>query len=442
MDHNADVEDLFGERSVYQTYLDVESALARAQARIGVIPQFAADTITTCAEIDKLSLENIYLGLRNTGHALVPVIWELDRVCGPEAGGYIHWGATTQNITQTGKLLIVKRCHRLLLRDIGRLLDILASVAEVARDYVMPGRTHGQHAVPVTFGYKVAVWIDEIIRHVERMKGCEGRVFSVMLGGGAGTLASVGIQGIETQDLMAEELGMASMTMPSRVIGDHLVEYISILAMFASTSTKIAREIYTLMKQEFGEVEEPIPQGRVGSSTMPQKRNPSKCQSIIAWGREVRMFVPMCLEAMQQEHEAEGSGDKSFGVAIDRTCILTSQILHALIDIFSGIKIFPDRMRKNLDLSGGLIMSEKVMLTLGDEMGRQKAHDVVYDAAQKSVNEGIAFEKALADEGEVAARLSPSQIEDLLNPETYTGLCGYFVDKFVDEARKESRVLA
>ena len=162
---------------------------------------------------------------------------------------------------------------------------------------------------------------------------------------------------------------------------------------------------------------------------------------MIAWGREVRMFVPMCLEAMQQEHEADGSGDKSFPVAIDRTCILTSQIVDALIGIFSGIKMFPNRMRKNLDLSGGLIMSEKVMLTLGNEMGRQKAHDVVYDAAQKSVNEGISFEKALADEGEVAARLSSSQISDLLNPETYTGLCGYFVDKFVDKARKESRDL-
>ena len=181
------VQEMFTEKARFQAYLDVEAALARAQAALGVIPESAAAVISTQADLNLLTLDNIHAGLSKTGHPLVPLIWELDRVCGPEAGGYIHWGATTQNITQTGKLLIVKRCHEIFLSQIGDLLKILGKLALETKDYVMPGRTHGQHAVPATFGYKVAVWLDEFIRHVERLKSCEERVFVAMLGGGAGT---------------------------------------------------------------------------------------------------------------------------------------------------------------------------------------------------------------------------------------------------------------
>ena len=180
------VEDLFAEESLYQAYLDVEVALAKAQASQGIIPVWAATRIEEAARIELLDLDRIHDGLDKTGHPLVPIIWELDRVCGEEAGGYIHWGATTQNITQTGKLLLVKRCHGVFLSEMGKLLKVFAQLAEDTKSFAMPGRTHGQHAVPATFGYKVAVWIDEILRHVERLKACEKRVFVVMLGGGGG----------------------------------------------------------------------------------------------------------------------------------------------------------------------------------------------------------------------------------------------------------------
>ncbi|MEC8891181.1 MAG: lyase family protein, partial [Chloroflexota bacterium] len=207
------VAELFTEAATFQSYLEVESALATAQAVLGVIPKWAADTIATKAHLELMDLERVYEGLEKTGHPLVPLIWELDRICGPEAGGYLHWGATTQNITQTGKLLQVRKCHQYYLDSIGRLLLTLANLAEKSKDYAMPGRTHGQHAVPATFGYKVAVWIDEIIRHVGRLKGCEERVFVSMLGGGAGTMASVGVEGLRTQDLIAKNLGLTSMSM-------------------------------------------------------------------------------------------------------------------------------------------------------------------------------------------------------------------------------------
>ena len=440
-DKQIGIRDMFAERNIYQVYLDVEAALARAQAQLGVIPQSAADKISSSAQIDLLDIDAIHEGLRISGHPLVPIIWELDRVCGEEAGGYIHWGATTQNITQTAKLLVVKRCHDIFLGNLGKLLNILADLAEKSKDYAMPGRTHGQHAVPMTFGHKVAVWIDEILRHIDRLKGCEERVFVTMLGGGAGTLASVGMEGLHTQELMAKELNMTSMPMPSRTTQDHQAEYVTILALFASTSTKMAREIYTLMKQEYGEAEERITEGQVGSSTMPQKRNPKRSQRIVANAARMRGYVNLSLESMQEEHEADASGDQMINAAIDEVCVITNEIILGLIDLFDGVNLYPERMRRNLDLSGGLIMSEQIMLELGKEIGRQRAHDVVYDAAQKSVNEGRSFLDTLAEEEDVVARLSKDQIAELLDPENYMGLCSYFAETFAARARDRAKEL-
>ena len=440
-DKQIGIRDMFAERNIYEVYLDVEAALARAQAQLGVIPQSAADKISSSAQIDLLDIDAIHEGLRISGHPLVPIIWELDRVCGEEAGGYIHWGATTQNITQTAKLLVVKRCHDIFLGNLGKLLNILADLAEKSKDYAMPGRTHGQHAVPMTFGHKVAVWIDEILRHIDRLKGCEERVFVTMLGGGAGTLASVGMEGLHTQELMAKELNMTSMPMPSRTTQDHQAEYVTILALFASTSTKMAREIYTLMKQEYGEAEERITEGQVGSSTMPQKRNPKRSQRIVANAARMRGYVNLSLESMQEEHEADASGDQMINAAIDEVCVITNEIILGLIDLFDGVNLYPERMRRNLDLSGGLIMSEQIMLELGKEIGRQRAHDVVYDAAQKSVNEGRSFLDTLAEEEDVVARLSKDQIAELLDPENYMGLCSYFAETFAARARDRAKEL-
>ena len=423
------VRALFSEDSRYQSWLDVETALAQAQAELGVIPDSAADEITRKAHLCYIDMDAVRAGLARTGHPLVPLVWELDRVCEGDAGGYVHWGATTQNITQTGQLLLLKRVHRVFLEQLATLLDTLAELAGRTKDALLPGRTHGQHAVPATYGYKVAVWIDELSRHVERLRGCEPRVFVAMLGGGAGTLASLGEMGLPTQQGMADRLGMGSMTVPARTIGDHLAEYVTLLGMLAATCSKVAREVYTEMKQEFGEVEEPVSEGTVGSSTMPQKRNPKLSQDVVAGAAQVRALVPLALEAMQTEHEADRTTTIMMNRAIGDACMLTGDILQRLIDLFQGLRVFPDRMRSNLELSGGLIMSEAVMLELGKEMGRQKAHDVVYEAAQAAFIEGRPFRETLAEEGEITSRLTEAQIETLLDPARYTGMCRHFAEQ-------------
>ena len=430
------VRELFGEASRIQAWLDVEVALAQAQAELGVIPAYAAAEIERKARYDNLNMDNIREGLARTGHPLVPMVWELDRICDGDTGGYIHWGATTQNITQTGKLLNLRQVHGVFLAQLADLLTELADLADATKDAALPGRTHGQHAVPATYGYKVSVWIDELCRHVERLRGCESRVFVAMLGGGAGTLASLGEIGLAIQDGMAQRLGMASMSNPSRTIGDHLVEYITILALLAATCSKIGREVYTQMKQEFGEVEEPVPEGTVGSSTMPQKRNPKLAQDIVAGAAQVRALVPLALEAMQTEHEADRTTSVMMDKALNEACILTGDILQRMVNLFDGIRVFPERMRRNLDLSGGLIMSEAVMLELGRQIGRQQAHDAVYEAAQASFLEGRSFAETLAEEPEVSNRLAPEQIDALLDPTAYTGVCSVFAERGAKQARE------
>src|SRR6202048_312802 len=254
----------------WQAWLDVEAALAKAQAEIGIIPRPAAEAIARAARLELLDRARIDEGCARPGHPIVRLVWELSRIVGDPHGGWVHWGATTQNITQTGDLLVLRQAHRISLRLIAEALAAMADLAERGAEMPIAGRTHGQHAVPATFGYKPAVWIDEMIRHVERFRQLAPRLFVAMLGGGAGTFASLGAQGPAVQAGIGRALGMLPMTVPARTIGDHLGENICLLGLLAATCSKTAREIYTLMKTEYGEVEEPVPPGTGGSSTVPQ----------------------------------------------------------------------------------------------------------------------------------------------------------------------------
>jgi 3-carboxy-cis,cis-muconate cycloisomerase len=407
----------------WQAWLDVEAALAKAQAELGIIPAAAAEAIAKAAHYSLMDRARLDEGFARTGHTIVPLVWELSRIAGDEHGGWVHWGATTQNITQTGDLLVLRQAHQVFFRLIGEVLAAMADLAERGADMPIAGRTHGQHAVPATFGYKVAVWIDELLRHVERMQQAAPRLFIAMLGGGAGTYASLGKMGPPVQQAIGRLLGFGSMTVPSRAMGDHLGENICLLGMLASTCGKIGREIYTLMKTEFGEVEEPVPPGTVGSSTMPQKRNPKLCQDIIAAAAEVRSLVPLALEAMTTEHEADRTTSLMFDSAEARACIATGDILSRLGEIMRGLKLDPARMRANLDLGGGLIMAEAVMLDLGAALGRQHAHDVVYDSAMAAAEQGVSFGGLLTADPRVTAHMTPDAIQKLLDPTAYTGLC-------------------
>ena len=419
----------------WQAWLDVEVALAKAQAELDIVPTAAAEAIARAARLELLDRARIEEGLARTGHTLVPLIWELARVVGDPHGGWVHWGATTQNITQTGDLLVLRQAHRILLRLIGEVLAAMADLAERGADMVLAGRTHGQHAVPATFGYKVAVWIDELLRHVERLRQAAPRLFVAMLGGGAGTFASLGKRGPLVQAGIAKHLGMGSMKVPSRALADHRAENICLLGLLGATCAKIGREIYTLMKTEFGEVEEPVPPGTVGSSTMPQKRNPKLCQDVIALCADVRACVPLALEAMQTEHEADRTTSLMMDAAEARAVIAMGDALGRLGVVTRELGLDPARMRRNLELGGGLIMAEAVMLQLATTLGRQHAHDVVYDAAQAAAVEGRAFAAVLGGDPRVTAHLERAAIDSLLDPVAYSGLCADMAREAAARAR-------
>jgi 3-carboxy-cis,cis-muconate cycloisomerase len=423
----------------WQAWLDVEAALAKAQAELGIIPNEAAEAIVKAAHYELLDRARLDEGFARTGHTIVPLVWELSRVTGEKHGGWVHWGATTQNITQTGDLLVLRQAHGIFMKQIADALDAAAVLAEKGAEMPMAGRTHGQHAVPATFGYKVAVWIDELCRHVERFRQAAPRLFIAMLGGGAGTYASLGEMGPKVQAGIGKHLGFGSMRVPSRVILDHLAENICLLGMLAASVGRIGREIYTLMKTEFGEVEEPVPPGTVGSSTMPQKRNPKLCQDIIAAAAEIRSIVPLGLEAMMTEHEADRTTSLIMDSAESRACIATGDMLSRLTEILRGLKLDPARMRANLDLGGGLIMAEAVMLDLGQAIGRQHAHDVVYDAAMEAATAHKSFGDLLAADARVTAHLKPAEIQKLLDPTAYTGLCPQMARDGAERARATAK---
>ncbi|HEX5454334.1 MAG TPA: adenylosuccinate lyase family protein [Stellaceae bacterium] len=436
------IRTLYRQENRWQAWLDVEAALAGAQAELGIIPNEAAEAIAAAARLDLLDRKRIDEGFARTGHTIVPLVWELGRVVGEPHGGWVHWGATTQNITQTGDLLVLRQAHRVFFRLIGDALAAAADLADKGAAMPIAGRTHGQHALPATFGFKVAVWIDELLRHVERLREAAPRIFVAMLGGGAGTYASLGKMGPPVQQGIAKRLGFGSMPVPARTIGDHLAENICLLGLLAATCGKIAREIYTLMKTEFAEVEEPVPPGTVGSSTMPQKRNPKLCQDIIAAAAEVRSVVPLALEAMYTEHEADRTTSLMMDSADARAAIATGDMLARLVEVLRGLRLDPARMRRNLDLGGGLIMAEAVMLELGRTIGRQHAHDVVYDAAQAAFTEQRPFSELLAADSRVSAHLGPAAIAALLDPTAYTGLCAEMAHDGAGRARAAALSIA
>ena len=427
---------LFEQDARWQAWLDVEAALAKAEAELGMIPEAAAEEIVKKCDLSLFDRNRLTEGFTRTGHTLVPLVWELSRLCDGDAGNYVHWGATTQNITQTGDLLQLRKAHRIYLNQLSQIFTALAKLADKSKDMALPGRTHGQHAVPATYGLKVAIWIDEFARHTERLRQCEPRVFQALLGGAAGTVASFGDEGLDVQARLAAHLDMPAMQVPARSIMDHLVEHVMLLGLLAATCGKFGYEIYTGMKQEFGEVEEPISPGTVGSSTMPQKRNPHLSQDVMAYAAQIRTMVPLAMESVMTEHEANRQTSLMMRYAEREVCTLMGDTLERVRLLAEGLVLKPERMRANLDLTDGLIMAEPMMLALGEYVGRQEAHDIVYDAAQEAAVGDKTFIELLSADKRVIGHLSTGQIEKLLDPTAYTGLCAKMAAEQADRARK------
>lgn len=423
---------IFADAALVARYLEAEVALARAEARTGVIPAEAAEAIAAAASSLSVDRDRMKRETENVGYPILPLVHQLAEAAG-EAGRYVHWGATTQDIMDTANVLQIRAALDLVAADLDALGGILAALAAKHRDTPMAGRTHLQQALPVTFGYKAAVWLSGIDRHRERLAQLRLRVLVGQLAGAAGTLASLGTRGLDVQAAFCAELGLGQPAITWHVARDAVAEAVCLLGLITGTLAKIATDIMLMMSTEFGgEVMEPFVKGRGASSTMPQKRNPISSEIMLATARAVRQQVPVALDAMGHDFERATGPWHLEWLAVPEAFILTAGGLHQAKFALSGLTVDVARMRANLDLSGGLIVAEAVMMAAAPKLGRQHAHDVVYDACRAAIAGGTTLAEALAGVPAIVDALGgAAAVARACDPANYLGLAPVMVDRLL-----------
>lgn len=413
---------LFDDDYIVQRYLDVEAALARAQAKIGIVPEKAAKAITEAAKVENIDWERLRERTEIVGYPILPTVEQLSGWPKDNLGQWSHWGATTQDIMDTADVLQIRDALALISRDLDGVAAALAKLAEEHADLAMAGRTHLQHALPITFGYKAATWLSAIDRHRQRLIELNTRIGVVSFSGAAGTLASLGEEkGLATQAALAEELDLQVPDITWHTIRDNFAEVTGLLALVSSSIGKIGYDIMLMMQSETGEVLEPFIQGRGASSTMPQKRNPISSEMMLAAAKIVREQHSAMLDAMVQDHErATGQWHVEWQV-LPTAFIIASGGLRAAREALEGLEVRPDAMEKVLGTTQGLIVAEAVMMGLAPHLGRQVAHDVVYEACREALNENVTLLTALLNDKRVSDVLPEDQLKDLVNPANYVG---------------------
>lgn len=427
---------VFDERAYFQRMLDVEAALARVEARLGIIPERAAEAITAAATVDNLDFSALATSARTVGYPVVGLVAQLAHAAGT-FGGFVHWGATTQDIMDTATALQVRAGLELIEASLAACIDALAGLAERHRATVMAGRTHLQHALPITFGLKCAVWLQPLLAHRRRLVELRPRVEVAEFGGAAGTLASLGEHGIAVLEGLAAELALGAPAVPWHVARDGLAEAVSFLGLLCGSFAKIATDVVLLTQTEVGEVAEAHTQGRGASSTMPQKRNPIASEYVLAAVRGVQALVPLMQGAIVADLERATGPWQAEMLALPQAFVLAHGALEHARDILGGLVVDVARMRRNLEASGGLIMAEAVMMGLAPALGRAEAHHAVSRACDRALAQGIGLAEALAQEPEISARLDAKAIARLTDPAAYLGSAGQFVDRVLDQLRAE-----
>jgi 3-carboxy-cis,cis-muconate cycloisomerase len=429
---------VFSDEARLQRMLDVEAALARAQARLGLIPAAAAKEISAKAEIARFDLAEIGKDTALVGYPIVPLTRALSRACEGEAGRWVHWGATTQDIIDTALVLQLRDGLELIRQDLDGVEAALADLARRYRDTPMAGRTHAQHALPITFGFKCALWLAPLQRHSDRLARLSGEISVVQFGGAVGTLASLGGDGIRVMEALAAELGLSTPPIAWHVGRDGLAEAASFLGLLTGSLGKIATDVALLMQAEIGEVAEPYQEGRGGSSTMPQKRNPIACEFILACAKNVRQLVPVMLDAIVQDHERATGPWHAEWIALPQAFALTAGALHHARALLEGLEVDPARMRRNLDTTRGMISAEAVMMALAPHVGREEAHHLVAAACDRALAHDRHLLEELQADAAITAHLPRERLVELLDPRNYTGLAAEFVDRVLARAPGKS----
>lgn len=418
---------VFDDAATIAAYIEAEIALAKAQGETGVIPAAAAQAIAAGARDVAIDRARLKAETENVGYPILGLVRQLSAGLG-EAGRYVHWGATTQDIMDTAVALQTRAALALVARDLADVSAALAKLARAHRDTAMAGRTHLQQALPVTFGYKAAVWLSSIERHRERLDQLRPRALLAQLGGAAGTLASLGDKGLAVRAAYARALDLREADVTWHVARDGLAEVVNFLALVTGTLGKIGLDVMMMMATEIGEAFEPFESHRGASSTMPQKRNPISSELMLAAAKGVRQQAGLMLDAMVQDFERATGPWHVEWIALPESFILTAGALAQAKFMLTGLVVDAARMATNLGLTRGLIVAEAAMMGLAPHLGRTPAHDVVYEACRAAIAQDRALVDALADDPRTAA-LSRAELERLCDPKNYLGASGAMVDR-------------
>ncbi|WP_447878669.1 class-II fumarase/aspartase family protein [Serratia fonticola] len=427
---------IFDDRELVRKYVEVEVALAKAEARCGVIPVEAAEEIAARCSADTLDFDLLRHETEIVGYPILPLVHQISKQAG-SSGGYVHWGATTQDIMDTAVVLQIRDAFELIETDINELRRILADMAQRYRTTPMAGRTHLQQALPITFGYKAAIWLNMFDRHAERLAQARPRVLVGQFAGAAGTLASLGDKGLVVQQAMMEELRLGTPDSTWHVARDGFAEAVNLLGLITGSLGKIAYDVMLMASNEFGELYEPFVKGRGASSTMPQKRNPISSELMLACAKGVRQQAGLMLDAMVQDLERATGPWHAEWIAIPESFILSAGALKQARFMLGGLIVDEAAMAKNLDMTNGLIVAEAVMMGLAPYIGRQDAHDVVYDACRIVNEQGGRLADVLNALPAIASRLQPELIEQLTDPTNYLGMAPQMVDRAVRQSAKQ-----
>jgi adenylosuccinate lyase len=414
---------VFEEEARVQRLLDVEAALALAHAEVGNIPRKDAEKIAAMASTKYVKVERVKAIEKEIKHDIASLVRALSEVCGP-SGAYVHLGATSYDIVDTANALQLKNASDIIEEKLISLKNILQKQAAQFKGTVMIGRTHGQHALPITLGFKFAVWGYEVSRHIERLNDCRYRVLAGKMSGAVGTQASLAEHAVRIQELVMKRLGIHAAEISTQIVQrDRYADLVCLLALIASSLDNFATEIRELQRPEIGELFESFEKEKqVGSSTMPHKRNPETCERICGLARIVRSLVIPALENVVTWHERDLTQSSAERFIFPESCILVDYILLLMSNVVANLRVDEQRMLRNIDLTQGRTMSEAVMMALTRKgVNRQEAHELLRKLTIKSELEKRHFKEVLLEDKFVLGRLSEKELDEALNPKNYLG---------------------
>lgn len=434
----AAIEPLLDARAWVQAMLDFEAALARAQARVGVIPTEAAAAIAAACQADRIDLAQLRAQTVNGGNPAIPLIKQLTAAVAGEAAGYVHWGATSQDVVDTALMLVVRQATAQLVDELESIEQQCAGLAERHKDTVLAGRTLLQQALPITFGLKAAGWLSQLRRARLELERVRAEALAVQFGGAVGTLASIGDSGLAVLRELAAELALAEPDLPWHSARDRVVRLLSALGLVGGAVGKIALDVALLMQTEVAEAAEPAGPGQGGSSTMPHKRNPVLATLTLAAVRRLHALIPIVYASMLQEHERGIGGWHAEWETVSDALRLTAAALQHVRLLTAGLSVDADRMRRNLELTHGLVMAEAVMMALAPVLGRGPAHAVVEAACRTALAEGASLKDVLGRDAELVEKVGRADFAELFEPANYLGVAGRLVERVLDPASDDT----